>query len=149
MFVFPQSTTMWAWLYTSKLDTTYRPLFHLLFASMFESRSIALLSWSGISFLTQRNLFHIMSLLLFGLSSNQPPANRQRGEKRKANPVYEKEKRNRKWQDSWKWVASGQEHWWLTKDEVKSIGGSLTMRWRAALVIILCPRMHNLQVGRN
>ena len=34
--------------------------------------------------------------------------------------MYEKEKRNRKWQDSWKWAASGEEHWWLAKDESKN-----------------------------
>ena len=38
----------------------------------------------------------------------------------KANPVYEKEKTNRKWQDSWRWAASGEERLWLTNDEAKS-----------------------------
>ena len=40
--------------------------------------------------------------------------------KRKANQVYKKEKTNRKWQDSWKWAASGEERLWLANDEVKS-----------------------------
>ena len=31
----------------------------------------------------------------------------------------EKEKRNRKWHDSWKGVAGGEEHWWLTNDKAK------------------------------
>ena len=37
---------------------------------------------------------------------NQPPAKKQCAEKRKAHPEYEKEKTNRKWQDSLKWAAS-------------------------------------------
>ena len=87
---------------------------------MFESRSIASLSRAGISVQTRANSFHDMSLVLFGLSSNQPPAKKQCGEKGKANPVYKKEKSNWKWQDSWKWAASGEERLWLTKDEAKS-----------------------------
>ena len=58
---------------------------------MFESRSIASLSRAGISVQTRANSFHDMSLVLFGLSSNQPPAKKQCGEKGKANPEYEKE----------------------------------------------------------
>ena len=38
--------------------------------------------------------------------------------------IYEKEKTNRKWQDSWKWAASGEEHLWLSNDEAKSGIGS-------------------------
>ena len=95
--------------------------FHRLFASMFESRSVAALSRSGLSVHTRANSFHNMLLLLFGLSSNQPPARKQCGEKRESKScIYEKEKTNRKWQDSWKWAASGEEHFWLTNDETKS-----------------------------
>ena len=93
--------------------------FHRLFASMLKSRSIASLLRSRISFHTQANSFHML-LLVFGLSSNQPPPKKQCGEKRKANPVYEKEKTNRKWQDSQKWAASGEEHLFITNDEAKS-----------------------------
>ena len=39
---------------------------------------------------------------------------------RKANLVYKKEKTNRKWQDSRKSAASGEESLWLTNDEAKS-----------------------------
>ena len=47
--------------------------------------------------------------------------------KRKANPVYKKEK-NRKWQDSCKWAASGKECLWFTNDEAKSgIGNHHTL----------------------
>ena len=87
---------------------------------MFKSRSIASLSQSGISIHTRADLFHNLSLLLIDLSSNQPPAEKQRREKRKANWVYEKEKRNRKWQDSWKWTASGEECLWHANNEAKS-----------------------------
>ena len=113
--------------------------FHLLFTSMFKSRSTASLSQFGISVHTQANSFHNMSLLLFSLSSSQPPAKKQRREKRKAiRYTYEKEKANRKGQDSWKCSASGEQ-----------ICGSLTMRQRAASAIIVRPWMHNLQVGGN
>ena len=87
---------------------------------MFKSTSTASLSQSGISIHTQANSFQKMLLLLFGLSSSQPPAKKQRREKRKANPVYKKEKTNRKWQDPWKWAASGEERLWLTDDEAQS-----------------------------
>ena len=93
--------------------------FHLVFPSMLESRSIASLLQSGISVHTRANLFH-MSLLLFGFSSNQPPAKKQCGEKGTANLVFEKWKTNRKWQDSWKSAASGEERLWLTDDEATS-----------------------------
>ena len=84
---------------------------------MFEWRSTALLVWSEISIQTTA---HNASLLLIGLSRYQPPAKKQYREKRKANSEHEEEKRKRKWQDSWKWTASGEEHLWFTNDEVKS-----------------------------
>ena len=56
--------------------------------------------------------------------------------KRKANPVYGKETENGK--------TPGSE-----QPVVKSVCGSLTMRRRAALAIIVCRWMHNLQVGGN
>ena len=56
------------------------------------------------------NSFHNTSLLQFSFKGNQPPAKKQRAEKREANPVYAKEKKNRKWKDSWKRAASGKEH---------------------------------------
>ena len=34
--------------------------------------------------------------------------------------MCEKEKRKKKWQDSWKWAASGEEHWLLINDEGKN-----------------------------
>ena len=87
---------------------------------MFKLRSIALLSWSEISVHTQVNLFH-MSLLLFSLSSNQPLAKRQCGEKRKANPVYTwKRESKQKVARQLKWAASVEERLWLTNDEAKS-----------------------------
>ena len=65
---------------------------------------------------------------------NQTPAKKQHGEKRKANAVYEKQKANRKWQDSWTWAAIGEEHLWLTNDEARSGIGD---------------RRDSLQVGGN
>ena len=73
---------------------------------MFESRSIASLSQSEISMLLQAAI------------SCQQKSNSEK--KRRANPVYEKEKTNRKWQGSWKWAASGEERLWLTNNEVNS-----------------------------
>ena len=56
-----------------------------------------------------------------GLSSNQPPGKKQHGEKKGKQIRCMKEKKvNRKWQDSWKWAASGEECVWLTNDEAKS-----------------------------
>ena len=72
-----------------------------------------------------------------GLSSNQSPAKQQRREKRKANPVYEKESKQ-KVARQLKWAASVEERLWLTNDEAKS----------GICVIIHC-WMHNLQVGGN
>ena len=83
-------------------------------------------------FHSRANLFHNMSLLLFSLSSNQTPAKKQCGEKRKANPIYIKKKRNRKWQDSWKRAASGEERLWPTNDEAKS---SIGDHWVSSYVV--------------
>ena len=41
-------------------------------------------------------------------------------EKKRKQIRYQKDKTNRKWQDSWKWAASGKERVWLTNDEAKS-----------------------------
>ena len=106
--------------------------FHLLFASMFKSRSTASLSRLEISVHTRANSFHI-TLLLQSASRKKKCR-----EKRKANPVYGKEKTNRKWQDSWTSAASDEEHLWLTIDEAG-----------AASVIIVRHWMNNLQAGRN
>ena len=75
---------------------------------MLVSRSIASLSPSGISWAAG----------LKAAISLQQKSNAK--EKRKANPVYKKEKTNRKWQVFWNWAASGEECLWLTNDEAKS-----------------------------
>ena len=99
MFIFRQSTAMQAALYTSKLDTskhlssvTFIFFFFFFFASVFVSRSIASLSQLGISVHTPANSFHNMSLLLFGFSSNQPPAKKQHREKKGKQIWYMKKK---------------------------------------------------------
>ena len=146
-----QLTCSWAWLacsYFTKaqprgLDFThqnrtqvnaYRLLlsFSFFFASMFESRSIASLSQSGMSIHTQANLFHNMSLLLIGLSSNQPQAKKAMQEKKGSKSSIWKREKKQKME---------------TLLEVSSQW--LMMRRRAALVIIVHCWVHNLQVGGN
>ena len=88
---------------------------------MFVSRPIASVSQSGISVHTRANSFHIMSLLQSASSKKQC------AEKRKANPVYEKDKTSKKRQDSWKQAASDEQRLWLTNNEAKSgIGNHCT-----------------------
>ena len=96
---------------------------HLLFASMFVSRPIASVSQSGISVHTRANSFHIMSLLQSASSKKQC------AEKRKANPVYEKEKTSKNGK------TPGSE-----QPVVKSVCGSLTMRRRAASAYVIVRR---------
>ena len=119
MFVFHQSTTMWARLCTLKSETSK----HLLSATFI----FCLLPSSSKGQQPRFRYLEIPSILVqIHFTScrccNQPPAKKQCAEKRKANPEYEKEKTNRKWQDSRKWAASGEECWWLANIEAK--GGS-------------------------
>ena len=108
---------------------TYHLLLDLLFASMFESMSVALLPRSGISVHALVISFHNMLLLLFGLSSNQPPATKKTiAEKREKQIWYMKK---RKQTENGKTPGSEQ-------PVMKSICSSLTMTQRAALAIIVC-----------
>ena len=69
VFIFRQSTTVRAGLYTLKLNkvNTYRLLFSSFVRFHVQIKSVASLSRVGISVHTVANLFHNMSLLLFGL----------------------------------------------------------------------------------
>ena len=100
---------------------------------MFKSRSVASLSRSGIYVHTQAYYFHNVTAAV-RLKQQSASSKKKCREKRKANLVYEKERTNRKWQDSWKWDAAGEEHLWLTNDEVKSSIGD----HRTSLYIVEC-----------
>ena len=79
-----------------------------------------------------------MSLLLFGFSSNQPPA--KKAMRRKKESKSDTWKRENKQKMARLLEVSSQ--WWRS-----SVCGSLTMRWRAASTIIICQWVQNLQVG--
>ena len=99
MFTFRQRTDVRAGLYTSKSDTIKHLLsatFNFFFAFMFESRSIASLSRSAISVHTRANSFHNMSLLLVGLSSNQPPAKKATQRKKESKSGMPKREKKQK-----------------------------------------------------
>ena len=76
VFIFHQSRTVPAGLYTLKSDESK----HLLSATFI----FCLLSRLGISVHIGANSFDNISLLLFGLCSNQPSAKKQRGEKKES-----------------------------------------------------------------
>ena len=73
---------------------------------MFESRSIASLSRSGISVHTQTNSFHNMQ--------------KSYTEKKEKQIRYMKKRKQTENGKTWKWAASGEERLWLTNDEAKS-----------------------------
>ena len=59
---------------TLHVETGHKYSNRLLSLPMFETRLVASLSQLGISILARANSLYNMSLLLFSLSSNQPPA---------------------------------------------------------------------------
>ena len=129
MFILRQSTTVRARLYTLKSHISKHTRCYFLFSFLFFFHFHVLVKVNSLTF-TIRN-FHPYFVCVFvsqhfaaavwlkqlAISLQQK---KQCWEKGKQIRYMKKEKRNRKWQDSWKWATSGEERLWLTNDEVKS-----------------------------